>query len=68
MHLEANQHVVLHWDDGSREFAKGERIHTENSYKWTASGFSDLLMQAGFQTPAVWTDDAARFAVLWAAA
>jgi L-histidine Nalpha-methyltransferase len=72
MHLEANQNVALRWNDGAdsgiRHFAKGERIHTENSYKWTTSGFSDLLMQAGFQKPTVWTDDAVRFAVMWAAA
>jgi dimethylhistidine N-methyltransferase len=68
MHLEANRDVALRWDGGSRQFAKGERIHTENSYKWTTSGFGDLLMQAGFQKPTVWTDDAARFAVMWAAA
>jgi dimethylhistidine N-methyltransferase len=71
MHLEAKQDVALHWEGvahkGIRHFAAGERIHTENSYKWTISGFSHLLMQAGFQTPTVWTDDAARFAVMWAA-
>ena len=68
MHLEAKRDVAFHWEEGShqgsRHFAKGERIHTENSYKWTVQGFSDLLMQAGFQKPTVWTDDAARFAVM----
>jgi dimethylhistidine N-methyltransferase len=72
MHLEAKRDVTLRWsnsaDSGMRHFAKGERIHTENSYKWTTSGFSDLLLNAGFQNPAIWTDDASRFAVLWAAA
>jgi L-histidine Nalpha-methyltransferase len=68
MHLEAKQDVALHWDNGSRSFKRGDRIHTENSYKWTVKGFSDLLMQAGFKQPAVWTDDAAQFAVMWAAA
>ena len=68
MHLEANQDVALHWDGGKRSFQKSERIHTENSYKWTVEGFSDLMMQAGFKQPTVWTDDAAQFAVMWASA
>jgi dimethylhistidine N-methyltransferase len=68
MHLEAKRDVALGWDGGIRQFAKDERIHTENSYKWTVRGFGALLMQAGFHQPTVWTDDAARFAVMWAAA
>jgi dimethylhistidine N-methyltransferase len=67
MHLEAKQDVALHWDGGVRIFKRGERIHTENSYKWTVNGFGDLLMQAGFSKPVVWTDTDAQFAVMWAA-
>lgn len=68
MHLEAKQDVALCWSGGSRGFTKNERIHTENSYKWTVDTFSNLLMKAGFQTPTVWTDDDQQFAVMWAVA
>lgn len=72
MHLLANRDLTVTWPGGSRDFAKDERIHTENSYKWTVEGFSDLLQQAGFAKPQVWTDaqDTAqgRFAVMWASA
>ena len=68
MHLEAKRDVALHWAGGGRIFTKDERIHTENSYKWTVQGFSDLLQDAGFAKPVVWTDVDAKFAVMWAAA
>jgi L-histidine Nalpha-methyltransferase len=66
MHLQAKRDVALHWSGGGRVFAKDERIHTENSYKWTTQSFSDLLQNAGFAKPVVWTDAGRKFAVLWA--
>ncbi len=72
MHLQARRAVTVAWGGGNRSFSVGERIHTENSYKWTVSGFSDLLQQAGFSNPQVWTDatrpEQGRFAVMWATA
>ncbi|MEO7031169.1 MAG: L-histidine N(alpha)-methyltransferase [Herbaspirillum sp.] len=56
MHLEARSKVVVHWLDGERCFTAGERIHTENSYKYTQQGFTDLLRQAGFGDVKTWTD------------
>jgi dimethylhistidine N-methyltransferase len=47
------------------EFADGESLHTENSYKYTLDGFRALAREAGFQPEAVWCDDARRFAVHW---
>lgn len=66
MHLEATRAVTVRWADGARTFALGERIHTENSYKWTLENFSALLSQAGFQNNRHWTDPEQRFAVFWA--
>jgi L-histidine N-alpha-methyltransferase len=66
MHLEAKRDVALRWANGGRVFTKNELIHTENSYKWTVSGFSDLLQAAGFAKPTVWTDTESKFAVMWA--
>ncbi|HET9018199.1 MAG TPA: L-histidine N(alpha)-methyltransferase, partial [Acetobacteraceae bacterium] len=37
-------------------FAAGETIHTENSYKHTREGFSDLAAGAGWRTRQVWTE------------
>ncbi|WP_370263125.1 L-histidine N(alpha)-methyltransferase [Limnobacter sp.] len=68
MHLEAVRHVVVQWDGGQRRFAEGERMHTENSYKWTLAGFEQLLAQAGFAKSTAYTDPLQQFAVFWAQA
>ncbi len=56
MHLEARCNLNVAWQGGKRHFAEGERIHTENSYKYTREGFLALLEQAGFSHARVWTD------------
>ena len=56
MHLEARHAVTASWRGGTRRFAAGERIHTENSYKYTQQGFASLLEQAGFELRHRWTD------------
>lgn len=38
------------------QFARGERIHTEHSHKYTIDGARDLLRRAGLTPVAVWTD------------
>ncbi len=68
MHLEARIALDVSWPGGARRFAAGERIHTENSYKYTPGRFADLLVAAGFETPRRWTDPQGGFAVFWAAA
>ena len=45
-------------------FAQSEGIHTENSHKFTISGFSREASAAGFDCRAWWTDQAGRFALL----
>ncbi|QBE62046.1 L-histidine N(alpha)-methyltransferase [Pseudoduganella lutea] len=66
MHLEARTALTVRWPGGERRFARGERIHTEDSYKYTPESFAQLLAQAGFAADAVWTDDAGWFAVMHA--
>lgn len=68
MHLQARLAHTVRWPDGERRFAQGERIHTENSCKWTLQGFTQLLQQAGFGLSQHWTDEQQRFAVFWAPA
>lgn len=68
MHLAARQAQTVSWSGGQRHFAAGERIHTENSYKWEPTAFAALLRQAGFGQPLHWTDAQGWFSVFWAPA
>lgn len=66
MHLQALADVTVRWAGGSRSFAAGETIHTENSYKYTRERFLELLAQAGFGDARCWTDDKKSFLVCYA--
>jgi L-histidine Nalpha-methyltransferase len=68
MHLDALQDLTVRWNGGERKFAKGESIHTENSYKYTVESFSQLLKNAGFQAVKPWQDGNQQFCVFWAQA
>ncbi|WP_244506176.1 L-histidine N(alpha)-methyltransferase [Microbulbifer marinus] len=48
------------------EFAEGETIHTENSHKYSISGFNRLLSSAGFTPIRHWCDSEQRYAVHYA--
>ncbi|MFJ7565754.1 L-histidine N(alpha)-methyltransferase [Herminiimonas sp. NPDC097707] len=56
MHLEAVSKQTVRWTGGMRCFEQGERIHTENSYKYTQQDFINLLTQAGFNNVRCWSD------------
>lgn len=66
MHLQSRREVVVRWSGAERAFAAGERIHTENSYKYGVPEFDALLRQAGFAHTQVWTDERGWFAMFWA--
>jgi len=68
MHLEARQALRVRWPGGERHFGAGERIHTENAYKWRADDFQALLHDAGYGRVQRWTDAAGDFALMLAAA
>jgi dimethylhistidine N-methyltransferase len=68
MHLEARKNVTVTWPGGARAFAAGERIHTENSYKYTRRAFTELLETCGFGPVTSWTDDSNSFLVCHARA
>jgi dimethylhistidine N-methyltransferase len=68
MHLQARQPVTIRWNGGERRFARGERIHTENSYKYAPAQFAALLQGAGFRTQSAWTDERDWFALFLARA
>lgn len=63
MHLQARVATTVRWPGAERHFAAGERIHTENSYKWTVDGFASLLAAAGLAAQRHWVDEAGDFAL-----
>jgi dimethylhistidine N-methyltransferase len=67
MHLQARCDLRVRWRGGERAFAAGERIHTENSYKWAPQDFAALLRDAGFARVRHWTDARGWFGVFLAA-
>lgn len=68
MHLEARSPQMVHWQGGERLFKAGERIHTENSYKYQQADAINLLERSGFEATRVWTDPQRWFAVIHAQA
>ncbi len=66
MHLRALRDAVVHIDGVPRTFVAGERIHTENSYKYAPDDFAATLRAAGFAHVRTWSDDAGDFAVYYA--
>jgi dimethylhistidine N-methyltransferase len=65
MHLmsRAAQQVNISVLDLAIDFACGETIHTENSYKYRPGQAEALLEEAGFAPAATWTDARGWFAV-----
>ena len=68
MHLEAVRDCSVDLDGVPRRFRAGERIHTENSYKYAPEAFVDMLRTAGFGNVRTWQDEAGDFAVYYASA
>jgi len=66
MHLESLETQQVNIDGVARSFAAGERIHSENSYKYSQAEFEAMLREAGFINARVWTDPQQAFWVFWA--
>jgi dimethylhistidine N-methyltransferase len=56
MHLESVRSQLVHVGTAPFAFAEGDRIHTENSYKYSVEGFQALAGQAGWAPVAVLSD------------
>jgi len=56
-----NQRVRIEKLDLEIEFAAGELIHTENSYKYDLDGIRELAAQTGFELSRTWRDSQERF-------
>ena len=66
MHLESLESQQVNLDGVARSFAAGERIHSENSYKYSQAEFEAMLREAGFTNVRVWTNPDNAFWVFWA--
>ncbi|WP_375460723.1 L-histidine N(alpha)-methyltransferase [uncultured Enterovirga sp.] len=63
MHLESLHQQSVRIGTARFDFAPGETIHTENSYKYTKTSFEALSGHAGWATARVATDPAELFSV-----
>lgn len=65
MHLESRRAQCVHFSslDMTVNFAAGETIHTENSYKYARGQVETMLARAGFDPISTWTDEKNWFAV-----
>ena len=66
MHLEALTPQTVMIGGVPRVFTAGERIHSENSYKYARDEFASMLRAAGFTDIIAWTDDDRAFWVFHA--
>ncbi len=66
MHLESLAEQTVRIGAETFRFAKGETIHTENSYKFTHEGLVALLDASGFAIDHTMQDEDERFAVVLA--
>jgi dimethylhistidine N-methyltransferase len=57
----ANQQVRIEKLDLTVDFAEGELIHTENSYKYDKAGIEKLAEATGFTLSRTWLDSQERF-------
>lgn len=66
MHLESLREQWVRIEGANLEvhFAAGERLHTENSYKYTRESAAALMERAGFPLVESWTDEGEWFAVM----
>jgi dimethylhistidine N-methyltransferase len=56
MHLESTAHQVVRVAGSTFEFAAGETIWTESSYKYDEEQFANVASAAGFRVERLWTD------------
>ncbi len=68
MHLESLEEQEFELDGVKITLVQGERIHTENSYKYSVEEFTTVLENTGFRDVANWTDSGGNFALFSARA
>lgn len=61
MHLVSRRRQSIHLLGQRFDFAEGESIHTENSYKYPIADFQALARSAGWHPAGCWSDAGGRF-------
>jgi dimethylhistidine N-methyltransferase len=65
MHLVSSRQQSVTVAERRFTFARGETIHTENSYKYAPQAFAALAREAGFPSVRIWSDAAGWFGVFF---
>jgi dimethylhistidine N-methyltransferase len=65
MHLVSRCRQTVRLCGERLEFAEGDSVHTESSFKYTVESFQRLAQAAGWTPRAVWVDDARWFSLHW---
>ncbi|MCF7203167.1 L-histidine N(alpha)-methyltransferase [Pseudomonas oligotrophica] len=63
MHLVSRQAQEVRIEGRCFRFARGESLHSENSYKYSLASFAALARSVGFDNQAHWVDPARLFSV-----
>jgi uncharacterized SAM-dependent methyltransferase len=63
MHLVSRRDQIVNAAKHTFAFSRGERLHTENSQKFTTDSFAHLVAQAGWSVNRQWISAAPHFAV-----
>jgi dimethylhistidine N-methyltransferase len=63
MHLVSQREQSIQLAGHTIRFARGETIHTENSYKYAPEHFAALAQDAGWHSAEMWTDKARLFSL-----
>jgi len=63
MHLVSRADQIVNAAKHTFAFKAGERLHTEDSYKFTTESFADLAAQAGWSVSREWISAAPQFAI-----
>jgi len=63
MHLVSQVEQLVNVAGHRFHFAAGERLHTENSHKFTVASFTELAARAGWSVSQVWISDAPEMAL-----
>ena len=64
MHLVSKGAQVVRVLGGTHHFEAGERIHTENSYKFSDEQIRAIAVESGFRVEKRWTDEQGWFSVV----
>ena len=63
IYLRSLAEQIVRIKDRAFAFAEGERIHTENSHKYTVAEFQTLASASGWRPVKAWTDEADLFSL-----